>query len=226
MVETSVVIPCYIFDDTLLKLTERCICSVRDTSDVELIVVDNGSLIGSEFLKSEADIYIRNQKNLGYVKALNQGLKLCTKEYIVIGSNDVVVPQDWEAVYKDILDNTKDCGAVIACDTDDKEKTIWKDINALGYWSMIRRERLFDVGLFDERFFTTWGDVDYAFRLEKKGLHHLTTSEVIFKHYCKATRDKLFDLEIWDYKEGRKRFIEKWQDDPDGQRLLKEYNLV
>ena len=228
MVESSVIIPCWIFDITLLKLTERCIYSVRETSDVELIIIDNGSTLGSQLLKQEADVYIRNKENLGYVEALNQGIRVSTGKYLVGGNNDVTVPDDWEATFKDILNTAKDCGTITACDTLEdkpKEANLWKVSGALRHWFMIRREVLLKIGLFDERFFNAWADLDYAFRLEKEGLHPLITSDVIIEHYGRATRDK-WSGEKSDYEQGRKKLIEKWKDSQGGQNLLKDYCMI
>lgn len=61
-----------------------------------IIYIDNGSE-NSEFnnviqgLDNIEHIIIRNRKNLGFVKAINQGLKLSTAEYICFQNNDTLV---------------------------------------------------------------------------------------------------------------------------------------
>jgi len=61
-----------------------------------IIYVDNGSEI-SEFsnvihaLEDTNHLVIRNKQNLGFVKAVNQGLKLSTAEYICLQNNDTLV---------------------------------------------------------------------------------------------------------------------------------------
>ena len=96
MVKTSVIIPCWIMDNTLYHLTQRCLETVRETSKVELIVVDNGSTLGQHMMMEYADVYIRNQKDLGFTRAINQGVMLATKEYLVIGNNDYFVEKEKE----------------------------------------------------------------------------------------------------------------------------------
>ena len=108
MVKTSVIIPCWITDNTLLHLTHRCLETVRETSKVELIVVDNASTQGQHMMMEYADVYVRNTKNLGFTRAINQGVVLSTKEYIVIGNNDYFVEPGWEKVLIDTLnENSK-----------------------------------------------------------------------------------------------------------------------
>lgn len=93
------IVPCYILpdkDNELLRFTRQCLASLRRyCRDFELILVDNGSPVGGEFLRAEADVYVRNRKNLGYAKAVNQGLKLAEGDYLAVSNNDVVFIHDW-----------------------------------------------------------------------------------------------------------------------------------
>ena len=70
----SVVIPCYLLpdggdlhpEDELLQLTRQCINSLHaHCEDFELILVDNGSPNGGDYLRRKADVYIRFQENRG-----------------------------------------------------------------------------------------------------------------------------------------------------------------
>lgn len=228
MVETSVIIPCYLIDTTTLKLAERGIASIRETADVELVLVDNNSLIGSEFLRGEADIYIKNKKNEGVTKAWNQGAKLSSCPYLLFGVSDIVCCDGWEQKYREILDNVPECGAVRDCgDIKDKPKntTLWQGNISLSHWWMIKRETFFKIGFFDEDFFITWQDVDYTFRLLIAGLIPLITSEVYIDHYERATRCKI-DPDEKEWRESKQKCITKWRDDPRGQELLKEYFVI
>ena len=101
MLELSIVIPNYLLPDKnceLLSFTRRCVESLRlHCHDYELIVVDNGSSVGGGYLLTVADVYIRNRSNLGYAKAVNQGLKLAGAEWLVVSNNDVTFLDDWAA---------------------------------------------------------------------------------------------------------------------------------
>ena len=88
----------------------ECLCSIKKLNypkdKLEILVVDNGSIDGS--IKAVARSYpdisvILNNKNIGYVKAVNQGIKhgLNTNtDYIWIFNNDVTVKENtlWELI--------------------------------------------------------------------------------------------------------------------------------
>lgn len=73
----------------------------KTAPDAEIIVVDNGeSLEDSQWLLEQAQegriaCYVRNRKNMHFGFARNQGLALCSGEYIVICDNDIVFEEGW-----------------------------------------------------------------------------------------------------------------------------------
>lgn len=109
MKKTSIIIPCF----NQLKYTKLCLESVLKYTDVpyELILIDNGSTDGTfDYLKalraqnSRRDRkksglrflrLIRNNRNLGYAKACNQGIKISRGDYILLLNNDTVVTEGW-----------------------------------------------------------------------------------------------------------------------------------
>ena len=85
------------------KLTAVCLQSIRQhTTDYRIIFVDNGSYV-DEFaiveaeLKHHPHLLVRNRRNLGFVKAVNEGLCLSTADYVVLLNNDTEVAPDWIA---------------------------------------------------------------------------------------------------------------------------------
>jgi GT2 family glycosyltransferase len=82
------------------KLTVRSILE-NTLTPFELVIIDNGSrpdvMEFFDSLKGSADIrYIRNEKNLGPIRALNQGISSSTYDYICAIHNDVVIfEKDW-----------------------------------------------------------------------------------------------------------------------------------
>ena len=80
------------------KLTVESILK-RTTPPFELVIVDNGSKpnVKAYFdsLEGAADIrYIRNETNLGPIRAINQGIKAAKYGYVAVIHNDVVVFED------------------------------------------------------------------------------------------------------------------------------------
>ena len=90
----SIVIPVC----NLLGFTRLCIDYIRRNTAMpyQLVIVDNGSTDGTaEYFKElskELDVnYLRNEKNLGSIIAINQGIVASKYEYICQMHNDVVV---------------------------------------------------------------------------------------------------------------------------------------
>lgn len=91
----SVIIPCFNTEPDIHNMTVMAVESIkRARSDVEMIIVDNGSTYAPGYLREVSDVYIRNQKNIGYPGAVNQGLALSTGEVICISNNDIRVPEN------------------------------------------------------------------------------------------------------------------------------------
>jgi GT2 family glycosyltransferase len=83
------------------ELTCRCISSVIETNksidDLEIIVIDNGSNEKTEyeFVDLFPSIkYHRNEKNIGFAQANNIGLKLASKENVLLLNSDVLITVD------------------------------------------------------------------------------------------------------------------------------------
>lgn len=215
MKETTIVIPCWIIDNTLLQLTQRCVQAIRDTSDVELILVDNGSLIWSDYLNDEADIIIKFPKNKGYIKAINSGFKLSSGKYLVAGNNDYFMSDGWEKAMQDVLENIPEAG--ISClhnKADVKKDIYWEEPGTPGGWWMIKRETLGKIGFLDEIFFNVFGDYDFLWRMRSKlGLRVISTPKVSVEHYSEASLTKFPDRK-GEYMHGQWILLDKWKDDP------------
>jgi GT2 family glycosyltransferase len=98
--KVSVVMLCY----NNLEFTKACIKSllgVGTYSNLELIVVDNGSSDGTkeymQELKSEVGHLrlIVNENNLGFSAGNNVGIKAATGDYIILLNNDTYVTPGW-----------------------------------------------------------------------------------------------------------------------------------
>jgi GT2 family glycosyltransferase len=87
-----------------IVFTRLCLESVllnSADSDVELVVVDNGSSDGTrEYLAALAERdsrvrVLRHDENCGFGPAVNQGLSAATGDALVVLNNDTIVPPGW-----------------------------------------------------------------------------------------------------------------------------------
>ncbi len=97
------------------KLTVEAILKNTKRTPFELVIVDNGSRPDVknyfEILKNRgvAIQYIRNEENLGPIKAINQGAKIAQYDYICVMHNDLLILEDdWlEKIVKVFEKDTK-----------------------------------------------------------------------------------------------------------------------
>lgn len=94
MPKLSIIILSYNTRDITLKCLDSVFKSIN-TNNIEVIVIDNGSQDGSkEILQGKSNLkIILNEKNLGYSKGNNQGIKAAQGEYILFLNSDVIIDQ-------------------------------------------------------------------------------------------------------------------------------------
>lgn len=97
---------------------EQCIRSVLAASkkmNVEIIVVDNNSQdtsVGAVYDKFPQVHLIKNSKNLGFSKAVNQGVKKAKGAYILMLNPDTVIAEDTLEMVFNFAENKKNLGVV------------------------------------------------------------------------------------------------------------------
>jgi len=108
----DIVIPHYGVNHTLNLKALACLCSIIEFSgeDYRVILVDNGTDNYFEVVEAGLawmpHVLIRNSKNLGFVRAINQGLQYSTAPYIVMLNNDTIVAPGWlEALRQPFLED-------------------------------------------------------------------------------------------------------------------------
>lgn len=81
------------------KLLKNCLDSLKNQtySNFSIIVVDNASDDSSyNWLNNYENVTLKKlDKNYGFSKAVNEGIKLSNSKYVVLLNNDTVVPENW-----------------------------------------------------------------------------------------------------------------------------------
>lgn len=101
--DCSIIIPVW----NNAALTQQCLHALAEVTDgvsYEVVVVDNGSTDGVEtFLRNlGGDVQvIRNEQNLGFSKACNQGARAARGEFLVFLNNDTIPLKGWLAALVD-----------------------------------------------------------------------------------------------------------------------------
>lgn len=215
--EISIVIPNYNGE----KIIENCLNSVLKQSfnDFEIIIIDNNSKDGS--IKIIEEKYknvnlIKNDKNLGFAPAVNQGISVSKGKYVVLLNNDTEVDGNWlENLYKTISSNDKIFSVsskMIRYFQRDKIDDAGDEYSILGWTykrgdgaqiskfnknvevfsscggaAIYNKNILDEIGYFDENFFAYLEDIDISFRAQIYGYKNLYCSSAIVYHMVSAS---------------------------------------
>ena len=205
----DIVIPHYGVNLELNKKLVTCLCSIYESSrhnSYRVIVVDNGTPDFTEvpIFNETPHVLIRNSKNLGFVRAINQGLQYSTAPYIVMLNNDTVVAPGWlEALRQPFLEDptvglvgplTDDAGWQGRYHRDNPDAKGWVMLppgRMLAFFcAMISRKCLETVGYQDEAFVPFGGfggDDHYCALAEAKGFRLALQRDVLIHHDRRST---------------------------------------
>lgn len=225
------------------SLTADCIDSiVRNTGDVDyrIIIIDNAS--GDETRKyldnlkpNPRILLVRNNNNLGFVKAANQGMRLSEAPYVCLLNNDTYTTNDWLSEMIKVAENFPGIGLVNPssnnlgqrpakgqsiegyAETLKKASGLFEEIgSAIGFCMLIKREVIEKIGVFDEIYgMGNFEDTDYSRRAVKEGFLCVRACSAYVYHRQGASfgRDKVFDenfernRQIYEFRWGRRRWI-------------------
>ena len=191
-----------------MELLKDCLFSLQKQTakNFEIIVVDNGSTDKSvDFVRknfSQIKI-VQLEKNYGFAKAINEGVKSSTSKYVAFLNNDTAVDRNWlkalltcvrghpnvasiSSKLLNFYDREKIDGLGIEVNEVGQAKSIgWEQkdkgqfekeryvFGATGGAALFDREIFIKVGLFDESFFMYSEEVDWAFRAQFQGYESL-----------------------------------------------------
>jgi GT2 family glycosyltransferase/Flp pilus assembly protein TadD/SAM-dependent methyltransferase len=110
----SIIIPVF----NKVEYTKKCIESIRNNTskvDYEIIVINNGSTDDTisylNSIKSRVKI-INNEKNRGFSKACNQGIRAANAPYVLFLNNDTEPQPGWLEPLVEVLDKDTSVAAV------------------------------------------------------------------------------------------------------------------
>lgn len=230
--KVSIVIP--VLDN--VQYTKRCIESIRrsaDPSKYELIIIDNGSNKETKkYLNSLTKVrVIVNEENIGFSRAINQGIDNSVGDYIYMLNNDTVVYPHWlERMVAAFNENVGAVGPVSNYVMGKQRVRVGRksatpeQINNIvsqtkgtteaeflvGFAMMISKEALQKVGKLDARFFAGSEDLDYSLRLRLAGYKLKIVENVFVYHAGSRTSKALLGKSDKFFEEGNTQFFEKW----------------
>lgn len=235
-IQLSVVMPAYNNSDLTIHFLDSLLENTEGT-DYEVIAIDNESSdktpeilldFKQRFNKLGVPFEIQtNPKNVGCGRAYNQGARAAKGKYLALVSNDTWVMKGWNTA---LIDKIEKLDLDMACpynyekeyhsDTIDQiaESFTHKNKNrTTNEWAamfmMFRRDSFIKVGMFDERFYVTYEDIDLKKRFLEAGMKYRLVGSCLIWHKVKGTRGQSSDpsqLEI----DGLKTFMDKWGYDP------------
>lgn len=217
------------------QLTRACLESVFAHTSVsyELIVVNNSRAQAIQAcLKAFRGIrVIQNPKNQGYARSANQGALVGRGNFLCFLNSDTVVPPQWlERLLKGFqepgvgavgptqgrvatngLPFTLDAAALA-----DEAFQQWRPQKTreveciLGSCIVLPRVVVDRLGLFDERFFFGFDDLDYCLRLRLGGYRILEISSLFVYHLRGGSVQTKKCTGLW-IKRSRRQFLGKWR---------------
>jgi len=251
LVDLSIIIVNYNVQRNLRQCLQSISRSRKEVS-LETIIVDNNSNDGSiEMVKEEFPEVelVENCQNLGFAKAINQGLKESEGRYLLLLNPDTIVLPDALGKMVEFMDGNPQAGA-LGCKLLNSDGSLQQSCRSfptlttaffentgleklfprnkfigrhrMGYWGhndirevdqptgaalMVRREIISQVGLMDEQFYMYYDDVDWCYRIKRKGwkIYFIPLAQII--HYgSQSSRSNMPEMKIQRYKSRHKFF--------------------
>ncbi|MCI8483287.1 MAG: glycosyltransferase family 2 protein [Lachnospiraceae bacterium] len=114
----SILIPSYNRGAKALAAVQE-ICRTNYDSEIEIVVSDNGSVLGAQEYQKIRDMqdsrvrYYRNEENLGFLENFIRVLELAKGEYAILSADeDLMLPENL-SYYLSLIKKNKDCGVFL-----------------------------------------------------------------------------------------------------------------
>jgi len=251
----SIIIPVH----NQIPMTRECIDAIHaNTLDYELIIVDNGSDISDQYANYMELLHldgkteqmpithepyqegrvIRNETNLGFPAAVNQGIQAASGDTIVILNNDVFCTPNWLEILQGrlsagldmvgpvtnsisgpqqvLIDQYEDIATLDKAAEEHRKKNEgqWFPFHRLVFFCVaIKREVIDKIGLLDEIYTPgNYEDDDYCLRAIDAGFKLGIAKDCYVHHFLSVTHKALkLDYQSLQNK-NKKIFNDKWSD--------------
>jgi len=232
MARCDIIIPVW----NLWDVTRECVDSLeRHTGyPYRLIVIDNCSDSPTrEYLEGlkghiKGMILIRNSENLGFVKAINQGIAVADSEYLCILNNDTVLTRGWLEEMVAVMEHNPSIGLLNPSSNTSgqfpgdmgideyaeslKRYTgqIQELYTARGFCMLIQREVIQALGMLDEIYHMGYfDDTDYCKRAQVAGFRTARAKAAYVYH--RENRSFVLRQDNRDlFKKNEKIFFSRW----------------
>jgi glycosyltransferase involved in cell wall biosynthesis len=197
-VKISIVIPAFNAESTLAECLSACLA--QSYPDVEVIVVDDGSVDGSAEVAQGFDVTYVHQENAGPAAARNRGVGVASGEIVALTDSDCIAEPTWiEELVKGfdgddvvavggtygIANSSSPLACMIHEEMMIRHEQFGDTVDFLGSFNVAyRRDNYLEVGGFDESFSAASGeDNDLAYRLHDAGGVMRFVPGAVVNHY-------------------------------------------
>lgn len=195
-----------------LESTKECIDKLKEHTRYPYrpIIIDNGSLGPTrDYLESltkdfPSYLLIGNKENMGFVKAVNQGIKASDSPYICLLNNDAYVTENWlKNLIETVESGPENIGAasptsnVFGKSSCDGREYEWQELDSCkGFCMLIKRNVIERIGLFDEIYKVGYfEEKDFSRRAIKAGFICVRAKSSFVFHRDKLSFNKLKDTD-------------------------------
>lgn len=190
-----------------LEVTRVCLDSLIKNTDFpyRLIIIDNNSeketeKYLSDFRDAHQDkvLLIRNEENLGYIKATNQGMKAADGEYLCLLNNDTDVHPKWLTTLVEVAELEDDIGLVNPASNhfnmagptykSDDDPLYMGMGRCIGFCVLVKRKVVDAIGYLDESFGLGYGDdIAYSEAAQNAGYRCVLAKKSYVFHHGKTS---------------------------------------
>ena len=188
----------------------------------EIIIIENGSkdrsleIIEECATRFENFTIIKNEVNMGFAPAVNQGIRIADCEYAVMFNNDAFAEPNWlselvrvadedptafsvsslmiQHFHRELADDAGDYVPLFGwtCKRGDglsikRYQKQERVFTACGGAALYRKSILDEIGLFEESFFAYGEDVDLGWRANNRGYKNIYNPKAVCFHIASAT---------------------------------------